>query len=130
LTTPPDQMLIMVVDDEWLNRELMEGIFTAHDFAVVLAHSGKHALQLAEKRTPNLILLDLRMPDMDGFEACKRLKTITTLKDTPIVVLSGLDGPAERQMALDSGARDLISRSLSMKQLVEYVNALLRDAND
>jgi two-component system sensor histidine kinase/response regulator len=64
--------LILVVDDEWLNRELMDGLLTVHGYAVVLAHSGTQGLELAPVRLPQLILLDVRMPDMDGYTVCKR----------------------------------------------------------
>ena len=82
--------LIMVVDDEWTNRELMESLLTLFGYEVILANSGKAALQLVDMRLPDLILIDVRMPDMDGFEACARFKANETTASIPIILTTAL----------------------------------------
>lgn len=122
MTTP----LVMVVDDEWLNRELMEGILLLQNYRVIHAHSGEQALKLVYEQQPDLILLDVRMPQMDGFEVSRRIKADPVTQTIPIIMLSGLDvNPTERQQALEAGAVDFINRSILNQELADRIAVLL-----
>lgn len=121
--TPP---LVLIVDDEWLNRELMEGILLLQDYRVIQAHSGEQALRLAIEQHPDLVLLDVRMPRMDGFEVSRRLKSDPATDQIPIIMLSGLEANEEERLrALDAGADDLINRSILNQELADRVAELL-----
>lgn len=121
--TPP---LVLIVDDEWLNRELMEGILLLQEYRVIQAHSGEQALRLAIEQHPDLVLLDVRMPRMDGFEVSRRLKSDPATDQIPIIMLSGLEANEEERLrALDAGADDLINRSILNQELADRVAALL-----
>ena len=114
--------LIMIVDDDWTNRDLMETILTAYEYDVILANNGKQALKLAANRPPDLVLLDVRMPDMDGYEVCKQLKAAEITQNTPVVMVSGIESSLEaRQKAVDAGAIDLVRRMQSADQFAAQV---------
>lgn len=121
---PPS--LIMVVDDDWLNRELLEGLLGVYGYGVLLAHSGAQALSLAVARQPNLILLDVRMPDMSGYAVCERLKANPATRPIPVVILTALViGDEEKQKAAQSGAYGIVNRLLPTEQLMEYLATAL-----
>jgi CheY-like chemotaxis protein len=118
--------LILVVDDEWLNRELMEGILTIYGYRVTLASNGKAALKAAVEKHPDLILADVRMPDMDGIELCSNLNGQDTTHTIPIILLTALDiAHEEEKMALDCGAAAILSRSTAPDTLIQRIKALL-----
>jgi DNA-binding response OmpR family regulator len=118
--------LILVVDDDWLNRELLEGLLTLNGYRIALAPDGPRALELAASQPPDLALIDVRMPDMDGFAVCRELKK--TAGEVRVIMLSGLRGSDdERQQARDCGADDFISRDLPGGELVKRIAALLAE---
>jgi CheY-like chemotaxis protein len=118
------QPLILVVDDDWLNRELLEGFLTLSGYRIALASDGPRALELAASSPPDLALIDVRMPGMDGFSVCRELKkAVPALR---VIMLSGLaGGDDERQQAQACGADDFVSRDLPTGELVKKIAALL-----
>lgn len=118
--------LILVVDDEWLNRELMESLLTMFGYGVVLASNGEKALEIAPVRQPDLILLDVRMPDMTGYEVCRKLRDDDATRQTPVVITTALEiTPEERRHAEESGATDIINRMMSTDALLAYIAGVL-----
>ncbi len=123
--------LILVVDDEWLNRDLMQSILELYDFRVELANNGENALLSARRIHPDLMLLDIRLPDIDGYEVCRRLKAAANTRNIMIVMVSGVEGTQEeRQVAADAGADSFILRTLPVEQIVEHINTLLQSKLD
>lgn len=123
-----DGYSILVVDDEWLIRELMESVFKLNGYQVTLAASGEQALQLARENPPDVVLLDVRMQDMDGFAVCRALRDDPRTQKAVIVMMSGLEGTrAERSEALEAGADDFITRSIQNQALVAHITTLLED---
>jgi CheY-like chemotaxis protein len=118
-TTP----VILVVDDEWLNRELMDSILTSGGFRVLQARSGEKALEMIANGQPDLVLLDVRMPGMDGYEVCRTIKAGSAA--LPVIMVTGMEGDAERQAALVAGADDFLSRLAPPQQVIEQVQRLL-----
>ncbi|GAB4529806.1 MAG: hypothetical protein OHK0046_49980 [Anaerolineae bacterium] len=117
---------IMVVDDEWLIRELMENVLRLNGYEVMLAHNGEQALKMAQDTPPDLILLDLRMPGMDGYDVAREIKNNPVTQQAIVVMMSGVQGTAaERAEAEDAGADDFLSRSLPTQALVARLAALL-----
>ena len=112
---------ILVVDDEQMTTELAKTFLEKHGFEVVVAGDGERAIELACEQIPDLVLLDVMLPTIDGFEVCKRLKGIEAFKDTPILMFTakGLSSDVERGEA--AGADEYIVKPFSGKALVATI---------
>lgn len=121
---PPET--ILVVDDNLQNREVAEGHLVAAGYAVILAEGGPQALTLFEQRRPDLVLLDVLMPGMDGFTTCRRLRELPRGKETPILFLTALGDLGTHKAALDSGADDYLTKPINRTELVIRIRSLLR----
>src|SRR6185312_11786076 len=104
--TQPCRGTVMVVDDEEQNRMLLRDPLEAHGYKVIEVENGIRALQKIEEEIPDVILLDLMMPKMDGFEVCRRLKKYWRAAHVPILVLTALSDRKERLMGIEAGAND------------------------
>lgn len=116
---------VLVIDDDPATTELLKLILAPHGFEVFSAHSGEEGIRLAREKSPDVIILDLMMPGMDGWEVCRRLRTFC---QTPILVLSALDAPGHVAAALDAGADDYLVKPASSGLLVARLNVLIRRA--
>lgn len=120
-TKPP---LILVVDDEWMNRELMEAALQTIGYRVVMANSGPVALQLAAEHSPDLALVDVRLRYIDdGYEVCRQLKE--TFPHTKVIMITALETPDSRAKAQAAGADDFITRSLDIPQFLAYIDNMI-----
>jgi two-component system, cell cycle response regulator len=97
---------ILVVDDVPANVKLLEARLSAEYFDVLTASSGSEALQICQRAECDIILLDVMMPDMDGFEVCRRLKSNPATHFIPVVMITALDSPSDRVRGLEAGADD------------------------
>lgn len=120
---------ILVVDDDYLNREVIEAFLSLENYAVVMAHSGKKALELATTSPPDLILLDIKMPDMNGYEVCRQLKSHTATGHIPIILLTAFKGEKESESARAAGADAILLRTVESMVLLEEVRRLLHQAD-
>ncbi len=116
---------ILVVDDEKLNVELLEGILS-ENYEVVSAYNGKEALLEVEKNPPDLILLDIMMPGMTGYEVCKELKGNEKTLHIPILMVTGLTEKTEKIKGLEAGADDFLNKPVDVTELRVRVKSLLR----
>lgn len=115
---------ILVVDDEEPIRELLEGFLEGQGHTVVLASNGEEALLLAEKESPHLIVLDVRMPGLDGIETCAALRANEKTRAIPIILATAFrDVLAE---ALEAGVDDFVTKPFHLAELLLRVQALLR----
>lgn len=117
---------LLVVDDTPSSLKLTATLLASKGHRVITALSGEEALSLLDRESPDLVLLDVVMPGMDGFEACRRLRSRAGERVFPIVMLTALDGHAEKVAGLEAGADDFLSKPVSPPELFARVNSLLR----
>src|SRR6202041_50716 len=117
---------VLVVDDVPANLRLLEARLSAEYFDVITAMSGQEALAICERAECDLVLLDVMMPDMDGFEVCRRLKTNTLTHHIPVVMVTALDQPADRVRGLEAGADDFLTKPIPELALIARVRSLAR----
>jgi two-component system KDP operon response regulator KdpE len=114
---------ILIVEDDAPLRRALRTSLRARDLVVHEAGSGEEALVLAADRRPDLVLLDLGLPGIDGLETIARLRTFT---DAPVIVLTARDRPADKVAALDAGADDYVTKPFDIDELLARVRAALR----
>ncbi len=117
---------ILVVDDVDTNVRLLEAKLTIEYFDVVTCNDGATAIELARTEQPDLILLDVMMPKMDGFETCRRLKDDPATRHIPVVLVTALDGRQDRIRGLEAGADDFLSKPYDDLILMARVRSLTR----
>jgi two-component system cell cycle response regulator len=117
---------ILVVDDVPANVKLLEARLSAEYFDVVTASCGAEALAICERGECDIVLLDVMMPDMDGFEVCRRLKANPATHFVPVVMVTALDSPADRVRGLEAGADDFLTKPVSDVVLIARVRSLTR----
>ncbi|RRJ91846.1 DNA-binding response regulator [Paenimyroides tangerinum] len=117
---------ILLVDDDIDILEIVGFNLEAEGYEIIKAHNGKEAVQIAKKEIPNLIILDVMMPEMDGIEACENIRKIPELKRTIITFLTARGEDYSQVAGFDSGADDYITKPIKPKLLVSKVKALLR----
>ena len=114
---------VLVIDDEPQILRALRTILTEKNFKVTIANRGEEGLTLAAVNKPDIVILDLGLPDMDGFEVCKRLREWT---QCPIIVLSVRDSEDDKVAALDTGADDYLSKPFGIEELLARVRVALR----
>jgi two-component system cell cycle response regulator len=117
---------VLVVDDVPANVKLLEARLSAEYFDVITAMSGPEALAICERAECDLVLLDVMMPDMDGFEVCRRIKMNPATHHIPVVIVTALDQPSDRVRGLDVGADDFLTKPVSDVALIARVRSLAR----
>jgi len=117
---------VLVVDDVPANVKLLEARLSAEYFDVVTAMSGREALAICERAECDLVLLDVMMPDMDGFEVCRRLKSSTLTHHIPVVMVTALDQPSDKVRGLEAGADDFLTKPIPELALTARVRSLSR----
>ncbi|HVN16490.1 MAG TPA: response regulator [Anaerolineales bacterium] len=116
---------IMIAEDEPDIRELVAFTLRFAGYEVVTATNGEEAVQLAVKELPDLALMDVRMPRMTGYDACRAMKANPELKDIPVVFLSAKGQEAEIATGLEAGAEEYLLKPFAPDQLTERVRAIL-----
>jgi two-component system, cell cycle response regulator len=117
---------ILVVDDIPANVKLLEARLMAEYFDVLTASNGRDALDICDRTQVDVILLDIMMPEMDGFEVCERLKSSPRTAHIPVVMVTALDQPSDRVRGLKAGADDFLTKPVNDLQLISRVKSLVR----
>lgn len=128
-TAPHDTEMsstILIVDDDATNVAVLESILESAGYALLVARSGTEALDVLSRATPDLILLDLIMPGMDGFEVCRQVKSAPQTCDIPVIVLTALDEADDYTRAIDCGADDFMHKPCTFAVLLARVRGYLR----
>ena len=117
---------ILVIDDDPAMTDLLKLLLRPTGATIQTANEGKTGIEIAKETQPNLIILDLMMPEMDGWQVCTEVRTFS---DTPILILSALDSPGMVAAALDSGADDYLIKPVTSSVLIAHINNLVRRTN-
>ena len=120
------QAKILVVDDELKNVKLLEALLLPRGYAVVKAYNGEEALQQVQQEQPDLILLDVMMPLLDGFEVCKRLKENDETRLIPVVIMTALGQVEDRVKGIEAGADDFLTKPVNRDELMARIRTSLR----
>lgn len=120
---------ILVVDDERDNRELLEIILRWEGFIVVTAATGAQALAMVGEQAPDLVLLDIMMPGMTGYEVVATMREDVVTRYIPVIVITALEDPDARRLALSAGANDFLAKPIVRGELLARVRAALGDGS-
>ena len=116
---------ILVVDDQEDNRRILRDLLTSAAFEVIEATTGEDAVTLAEARTPDLILMDIQLPGIDGYEATRRIKAVPALRAIPLIVVTSYALSGDDVKALAAGADAYVSKPFSPRALLAKVREFL-----
>jgi CheY-like chemotaxis protein len=117
---------ILVVDDNQQNLELLQVYLEDVDCRSIPAHDGPQALEIIAKEPPDLILLDVMMPKMSGFEVCRRIKNDPKTCDIPVIMVTALNEFGDIERAIDSGTDDFLSKPVNRLELLTRVKTMLK----
>ena len=117
--------VILLAEDNEANIATFSGYLETKGYCIVVARNGREAVALAQAKNPSLILMDIQMPEMDGLEATQHIRRGAHLADVPIIALTALAMPGDRDRCLAAGATDYLSKPVKMKQLVATIQKLL-----
>jgi len=116
---------VLIVDDDPINIELLEG-YLSKDYDILKAHDGNEAISIVEANPPDIILLDIIMPGMNGYKVCKKLKDDPGTNHIPIVIVTSLHETEDRNKAIEAGADDFITKPFDIIELSVRVKSHLR----
>jgi CheY-like chemotaxis protein len=123
-----DTPYILIVDDEWMNRELLNAYLNLGGYRVGEANSGEKALEMIAEEAPALVMLDVHLSGISGFEVCRRLKDDATTRAIPILMVTALDSPEDQQQAAAAGADGFVAKPFEMETLLAQVRSALAKA--
>jgi putative two-component system response regulator len=115
--------LVLIVEDEPDNLEIMRAVVEdVLGYEAILSHDGVDLITTARERQPHVILMDIMLPEVDGFEAMSMLKESSTTNRIPVIVVTALGRPTDRQRALESGASDFVSKPFDLDELAAAID--------
>ena len=118
---------ILVVDDEWMNRELMEAVLESAGYHVLLAAGSADALELARTHKPDLVIMDVRLRyPTEGYDLCRKLRTDPVTGSARLAMLTAMESPADRALAMEAGADAYLNRVMEMSELLRRIDDLLK----
>lgn len=117
--------LILVIDDDAETTELLQAMLESQAYEVVISNSGHKGVEIIRRIDPDVVIVDLLMPDMDGLSVCKAVRTFSSV---PILVLSAIGKPGTLEKALENGADDYLVKPMKSQVFLAYVNRLARRA--
>jgi CheY-like chemotaxis protein len=125
IASPTQAPLILVAEDEEAISILLSDYLLGCGYRITIARNGTEALEQTKAERPNLIVMDVQMPQMDGLEAIRRLRTDTHLANIPIITLTALAMPGDREKCLEAGANEYLSKPVNLKELARVIQTHL-----
>ena len=123
----PEKPLILLAEDNRANVVTILDYLQAHGFELQVARNGVEVLAMAKVKKPALILMDVQMPEMDGIEACRQLRQLKEMADLPIIALTALAMPGDKERCLEAGMNDYLSKPVRLKLLLQTVKRYIRE---
>lgn len=120
---------ILIVDDEEHIRELIKFNLDTNGYRTICADNGLEALRMVKSENPQLILLDVMLPNMDGYDVCKEIRRDTSISSTPIIMITAKGEEFDKVLGLELGADDYMTKPFSIRELIARVKAILRRTN-
>lgn len=121
-----DAGLVLVVDDDWMGRELLQAYLTSAGYRVLQANNGELALQMAFDNPPDLVMLDVNMTGMNGFEVCARLRQNKATQAVPVLMITALQSETDAQQADEVGANGFVTKPFDAATLLDQVARLIQ----
>jgi CheY-like chemotaxis protein len=123
---PPDGKLVLLAEDNLASLLTIGEYLKSHGYRFVEAHDGLEAIERAEASDPSIILMDIQMPVLDGLEAIRRLRTNPRFAATPIISLTALAMPGDRERCLEAGANEYMTKPVRLKVLTQKIQSFLQ----
>jgi CheY-like chemotaxis protein len=120
-----EQPLILLADDNEDNINLILDYLQTQSYATVVARNGQEAMDRAKEEKPDLILMDIQMPGVDGLEATRRLRSDASMSTIPIIAVTALAMPGDRERCLAAGANEYLSKPVNLRRLVQIIETHL-----
>ena len=124
-----DEKMVLVIEDDELNQKLVKEILRVGNYKAIAALDAETGIEMARRHKPDLILMDIHLPKMDGFSATKIIKSDKNLKQLPIVALTALAMPDDREKALEAGCDGYVTKPFRFQDLLKTIDQLL-DSSD
>jgi len=121
--------LILIVDDNALNAILVSDYLTSKGYRTIVTNDGSNAMDLVSELQPDLVLMDIQMPAMNGIEAIRHIRADPHVQTTPVIALTALAMPGDRERCLNAGANEYVSKPVSMRTLAEIIAQHLKIAD-
>jgi DNA-binding response OmpR family regulator len=121
---------ILIAEDNPQNAELVEAYLGDHEFEIRIASDGDQTLQMVRTWHPDLILLDVMMPKISGFEVCKRLRADAATRDTAVLMITALDQSSDMERAVEAGTDDFLTKPINKSELLLRVRSLLKSRHN
>jgi CheY-like chemotaxis protein len=122
---PADSKRILICDDDPVILRLLQVNLELEGFEVLLGHNGEEAVEIAQSEHPDLIILDIMMPRMDGYQACEKLKSLDATKDIPVVFLSAKAQQSDIERGKSFGVADYLTKPFDPNDLIDVLDRLL-----
>lgn len=125
MSNQPLQRRILLIEDNELNRDMLSRRLEKKGFDILVACDARHGMEIARTQSPDLILMDMRLPDIDGWAATRQLKSDDATRRIPVVALTAHAMERDRKSALEAGCDDFDTKPVEMERLLEKIHALL-----
>lgn len=125
-STPGDAERILIAEDNPQGVELLEAYLSETPYQLRTATNGEEALKVVQEWRPDVVLLDIMMPRLSGFEVCKRLRQDPTTRDIGVIMITALDQPADIDRAVEAGTDDFLTKPINQGELLHRISALLK----